>query len=277
MITAYATIQILGKDPSGYWYEIQYPQAKTGVGWVTSQYVNVQNARALQVVAIGSGAGLPGVITQQVNVRSGPGTEAGSVGILNARDLVNLTGKDPGGLWLQIHFAGAADGKGWVAAGYVQASGIEQLPVIGQAGQVIGTETPTGVPPTAIPTAAVAADDHDSADSPAVDVTLSPTGARSFIYSSALSAPTGDAADWIRFRAYGGGASIRLDCSAPTLLKLHLTLDGNEFAGPTLPTCGSSGTLALVSGRQYLLEISLAPAQGAAQYIQYTVAIETQP
>ncbi len=277
IIDANASVEILGKDPGSNWYQIRYATGKNGVGWVTSQYVNVQNAGSIPILSLAPGSGATGVITQQVFVRSGPATDAGAVGILNARDVVAIVGRDPGGLWLQIQFAGGPEGKGWVAAGYVQAIGLDQLPIVGQSGQTIGTPTPTGVPPTSIPTPAIALDDRDSAEASAANITLSPGGVGTFMYSSDLSGPTGDASDWLGFTPYGRSLGIRLECQPDQPLKVQLTSEGSPIEGITLPTCGSSARINVEPGRTYLLEISFAAAQAGQVYVHYTLTIQSLP
>jgi uncharacterized protein YraI len=277
MIEPFSSVQIRGKDPSGNWYEIEYAQGKDGLGWVTAQYVTVQSQAAIPVVAGASESGPSGVITQQLNVRSGPGTDSNSVGTLNARDVVVLVGKDSGGLWLQIQYPAGPEGKGWVASGYVQADGLDQLPIVGQTGQVIGTETPTGIPPTAIPTSGIAATDDDSAQAPAADVVFSPEGAGSFIYSGDVSAPAGDAEDWIRFTPYGTRLSARLDCQGTAILRLELTHSGQMQTGQDLPACGTAGILTLSAGQPYLLRLFLNPGQGQQEYAHFTLTMDSLP
>ena len=41
IIEPYVKIQVIGKDPSGNWYQIIYPQSNAGRGWVTAQYVEL--------------------------------------------------------------------------------------------------------------------------------------------------------------------------------------------------------------------------------------------
>jgi len=277
MIEPFTSVQIQGKDPSGNWYEIEYPQAKDGLGWVTAQYVNIQTQDAIPIVAGAAGSGPSGVITQQVNVRTAPGTDSNSLGTLNARDVILLVGRDSGSLWLQIEYPAGPEGKGWVAAGYVQADGLDQLPIVGQTGQVIGTQTPTGVPPTVIPTPGFAAADNDSAQSPAADVTFSPGGAGSFIYSSDLSAPAGDSEDWFRFTPYGTRLSARLDCSGAAPIHVELTHDGTPVTGQDLAVCGTSRILALSARQPYLMRLFLNPAQGQQEYVHYGLTLESLP
>ncbi len=277
MIDPFTTVLIQARDQSGNWYQIQFPQGNQGFGWVTAQYVTVQNPAAIPVVTSAAGAAPSGVIMQQVNVRSGPGTDANSVGALNARDVVALTGKDQTGLWLQIQYQAGPDGKGWVAAGYVQANGFDQLPIVGQTGQLIGTETPTAVPPTALPTPGIAVQDNDSAQAPAADVTFSPAGAGSLIYSSSLSTPAGDAEDWIRFTPYESRLRIGLACLGNGDLRLALTTKSLPVINQQLPGCGATTMLTLVAMQPYLLQLTLGAVTGQQQYLQYTLTVVNLP
>ena len=129
------------------------------------------------------------IIQQQINVRSGPGTSFNSLGTLNPQDVVTLTGKDANGAWLQIDFAAGPEGKGWVNAAFVQASGVETLPIVTEGNVIVGTGTPTTAPPHAAPTVIPALADGDSAVAPAVNVALTAPGTRSFQYSSDVSSP----------------------------------------------------------------------------------------
>jgi hypothetical protein len=59
-----------------------------------------------------------------VNVRTGPSAAVyPSVGHLNPGDTAPAHGKSPGGDWVQIEYAAAPNGKGWVYAPYVAVSG----------------------------------------------------------------------------------------------------------------------------------------------------------
>ncbi len=277
MIEPFTSVLIRGKDPSGNWYQIDFPQGKAGVGWVTSQYVAVQSQAPIPVVLMAAASGLSGVITQQVNVRDGPGTDSGTLGILNARDVVALTGRDPGGSWLQIQYPGGPGGRAWVAAGYIQTDSLNQLPVVGGSGEVIGTETPTGVPPTAIPTPGIASADNDSGQSPAADITFSPAGIGSFIYSGDLSAPTGDTEDWIRFTPYGTSLSARLDCQGNGVNQVEMMISGAPIGDQQLPICGATRILDVTPRQAYLLRLFLSTTEGQQVYVRYTLTIHSLP
>jgi hypothetical protein len=66
--------------------------------------------------------------SDQVNVRSGPGTQYTLVGILIAGQQVPGLGRSPGGDWIQIAYAGVPGGIAWVYAPYVDFIG--NLPIV---------------------------------------------------------------------------------------------------------------------------------------------------
>ena len=79
--------------------------------------------------------------SRNINVRSGPGTDNGAIGILTFLDCLYFDGQSPDGTWLQIspdqaQYSGFA--WGWVRSDLVRPQDFAQLPVI--------------FPPTATPT-----------------------------------------------------------------------------------------------------------------------------
>ncbi len=271
-------LQILGKDPSGSWYEIEYAGGKDGKGWVTSQYIDVRDSSAIMVIGSTTAGSLSGTITQQVNVRRTPGTDSEAVGILNPKDVVAVIGKDGSGSWLQIQFAPGSEAKGWVAASYVQTTGIESLPIIVQNGEVVPTETPAASSgTTATPSFAPAREDNDSAASPAVTVAFSPAGMGSLLYSSDVSAPQGDAQDWIGFTPYGNRVVVDLVCTGNGTIEAELTQGGAAVQMGGRPTCGNITVLSLSPRMAYVLRLSLSAGPAALEYFQYTLSIDGQP
>ncbi len=83
----------------------------------------------------------------QINVRSGPGVDYPTVGILTARQKVPAKGRSPGGDWVQIVYPGVPDGVAWVYAYLVRVYG--DLPIV----ELPPTPTPR-VTPTIDPTLA---------------------------------------------------------------------------------------------------------------------------
>lgn len=84
---------------------------------------------------------------EQINVRSGPGTDYPKIGVLLNRQQVPALGRLPGGTWIKIVYQGVESGVGWVYAPLTQVFG--ELPI------VAAPPTPTPrVTPTIDPTLA---------------------------------------------------------------------------------------------------------------------------
>ncbi len=277
ILPANSKVQIVGKDPGENWWQIIYGQGNDGKGWVTAKYI--KTASKPEVPVIGGSASNPengnaGVILQKLNIRSGPGVSFNSIGTLNAQDVVNLTGKDAKGAWLQIQFAAGPDAKGWVNAAFVQAQDVANLPIIADSGQVVGTGTPVNTPLPPSPTVAPAPDDHDSAQAPAVNVTFSANGTHAFQFSGDVSAPTGDTEDWIAFKPFRTPVLASLDCHGANSLKVEI-LENGQPTSLTL-TCGDVLRSWSVQAQQvYLIHLSANPSVEGLQYIQYTITIQT--
>lgn len=281
IIPADMRVEITGQDPGGNWWQINYPhpEANDGKGWVTAQYVTMPTAEEVPVIGgpqDDSNAGALAVIQQQINVRSGPGTDFNSLGTLNPQDVVNLTGKDPNGGWLQIDFANGPEGKGWVSAAFLQAQGVEYLPIVAESGQIVGTGTPTSVPPTPTPTVLPAREDRDSASSPIASVTFEPTGTQTFIYNGDLSAPQGDLQDWIAFIPYDRVVFTSLECRGSDGIKIQIL--ENSLPIDTSIKCGTQmEQLAVKAGSTYVLHLEAVPSGEILQYINYILTIKSRP
>lgn len=277
MIGPDTRVQVLGKDPSGNWVQILYKQGSDGKGWLTAQYVNVKDMNSIPVIGGVDGSGPSGVIIQQVNVRTGPGTDSNTVGILNPKDIVSLVGKDPNGAWLQIQFANGPDGKGWVNTAYVQASGVDTLPIVGGTGEVLGTGTPTSIPSTITPTLIAAPQDNDSAQAPAVNVSFSPIGTRSLIYSSDVSTPEGDPEDWIQFSPFSTTVNASLTCFGNGKLNVELLQAGKPVQNWGSLACGETKQIILSSSLPYLLRLSAVSQGSSLVSVHYIIIVETAP
>ncbi len=286
ILAPFIKVQIVGRDSSGAWYEILYPQGPGGAAWVTAQYINVQNKDRIPVV--GSPAGTPtlegatgtpsasGTVIQQVNVRKGPGTYFDALGTLNAKETAALTGRDASGSWLQITYAASPDGKGWVAAAFIQSAAVEALPIVGNHGMataVAGIPTSTPQPPS--PTPAVALPDGDSAQAPAASIIFAPAGTRALIYSSDLSAPEGDPEDFVGFTPYGPDVLISLTCTGSGELKTKLESRGTTVPNGGGPLCGQTKQLSLEASQIYMLRLSILSSNTLPSYVRYTIRIES--
>jgi PKD repeat protein len=80
-----------------------------------------------------------------LNVRTGPGTNYDIVGVLLNGQKVEITGRNADATWYQIRFSGSPAGVGWVAAAYVTAENVGNVPV------VQAPPPPSPPPPTPTP------------------------------------------------------------------------------------------------------------------------------
>ena len=271
-------VEIVAKDPAGNWWQILYPhaQAVDGKGWVTAQYITTVGKPEVPVVGgdvVNPENGNVAIVQQQINIRSGLGTSFNSLGTLNPRDVVSLTGKDANGAWLQIAFADGPDGKGWVNAAFVQAKGVENLPIITEAGDVIGTGTPTGIPSTPSPTVVAAWADNDSMNNPVVSVTFEQTGIHSFIYTGDISSPDGDSQDWINFIPDSQTVLISLECHGTNTVQTSMLVNGLTVDGDL--TCGDrTKNISVNAGSSYFVHLQMKPSTSSLRYLHYTIIIQ---
>ena len=281
VIPANMRIEITGKDPGGNWWQIHYPhpQAVDGKGWVTSEYITLPTTVEVPVVGgaeTGANRGNVAIIQQQLNVRSGPGTGFNSLGTLNPQDVVSLTGKDPNGAWLQIDFPAGPEGKGWVNAAFVQAQGAENLPIIAESGLVVGTGTPTVVPPTATSTMIPAPEDRDSASSPLTSVTFDPQGTQALMYNGDLSSPQGDLEDWIAFKPYDRFVFVSLECKGDDAIVVQL-LENDSLVNTYIECGAQTEELAVHPGSNYTIHLQAIPSAATLRYTGYILTIKTRP
>ena len=272
IIPANTRIEIIGKDPGGNWWQINYPhpEAVGGKGWVTAQYITVAGTPEVPVIGgiEAQNSGNVAVIQQQLNVRSGPGTDFNSLGTLNPQDVVNLTGKDSNGAWLQIDFPTGPEGKGWISAAFVQARGAENLPIIAESGLVVGTGTPTSLPATPTPTLVPAREDNDSDNHPLVSVTFDSASTQTFIYNGDVSAPSGDREDWIEFVSFSGRALLEVSCTGSDLL-IELTQNGQVIEQTACGTQQMISVAPYVSAQVHVRALS----ENSLSYSSYTVKV----
>jgi len=281
IIPANTMVEIIGKDPGENWWQINYPQGVAGKGWITAQYITTTTTP--EVPSIGGAGTDPNngnvaIIQQQINVRSGPGTDFNSLGTLNPQDVVVLIGKDANGVWLQIDFpAGAGpNGKGWVNAAFVQAQGVENLPIITETGLIVGTGTPTGIPFTPTPTVVPAWDDHDSSSSPIASVIFEATGTQTLIHNGDLSSPQGDSEDWIAFKSYSSFVFASLACTGTNSLEVEM-IENNLPMSLDITCSDQMKQVPVKAGSNYLIHLRTLPSTGNIQYTNYILTITTRP
>jgi uncharacterized protein YraI len=272
IIAANASVQIIGQDAGGNWWQITYEAGVDGKGWVTAQYVETAGKPEVPVIGgegTNPGSGKNAVVIQQLNIRSGPGTSFNSLGILNANDVVSLTGKNRDGIWLQIEFAGGPDGKGWVNAAFVKADTLDTLPIVSDLGEVVGTGTPMDTPFPPTPTIVPASMDFDSADAPLKTILLDRVGTQTLIYNGDVSVPNGDAEDWIAFTPYDNFVLVSIQCSGNGSLRVEVPGSGSNL------TCNDmTQAVPVQAGIVYLVHIEAMPSSGSLQYINYTLTIK---
>ena len=121
--------EIVEIDVQRLWYAVKVPGEINLQGWISKDYVKVQNADGLPVV--GQQAGAPVLIPLTlINIRAGPGQEFEVIGSLEKGQGAEIVGISANGEWWAIKFAAGPEGKGWVSAKFVKAENAEGVPVI---------------------------------------------------------------------------------------------------------------------------------------------------
>lgn len=275
VIAANAKVEIVGMDPGGNWWQILYPTDNEGKGWVTAQYV--ETASQPEVPVIGGDesnpiAGNRAVAIQQLNIRSGPATNFNSLGILNTNDVVRLTGRNSNGSWLQIEFAEGSNGKGWVNAAFIQAEGVDGLPIVSDVGEVIGTGTPMDTPLPPTPRVVPASMDNDSADNPIKTVILEDAGTQTVLYNGDVSSPDGDTEDWVAVTPNNDVIFIGIQCSGSASIQIEIA------RATTNILCNEDiKAIPVDENTGFLLHIIAVSSSSQLQYVNYTLTIKASP
>lgn len=277
IIAADSQVQITGKDIGENWWQIIFEAGVDGKGWVTAEYV--ETGDSTQVPVIGGEASNPqsgsaGIIVQQLNIRSGPGTNFDSVGILNANDVVNLTGKNSLGTWLQIDYAAGPEGRGWVNAGFVKSDDTASLPILSDTGDIIGTGTPANTPPPVTPTPAQAPMDFDNPENPIKTVILGGVGTHTVLYNDDVSAPIGDREDWVNIIPLSKYILLEITCvgSDPNISVIQNEKILNQITGPH---CNDfQEIIPIIPEVPVQIHVS-ALTEGSQRYTSYTIKVTT--
>jgi hypothetical protein len=122
-----------------------------------------------------------------------------------------------------------------------------------------------------------ASEDGDSADAPATDVKFSPSGTGSVFFASDVSAPEGDAADWIRFTPYSGTVTISLACRGNGQLTAMLLQGGVRVPEASGLTCGQATRLTVTAAESYTLQLQIVKGSSQLTNVQYTASIYGAP
>ena len=271
IIGAFVKVQVIGKDASGTWYQIIYTGSETGIGWIRAEYAQVNAPAEIPLVgsSAGSGSAMSGLVIQKINIRNGPGIGYESLGILSPNDVVFITGKDPSGAWMQIEFANAPEGTGWVASEFLQVSSPDSLPTIGETKQT--KEAPTSIASTPTTVFLAAIEDGDSMQAPLAAILFSSTNARALQISGDVSAPDGDAKDWIQFSADNRIVVIEAICSN-NVLQVELW-NAEALADTFLLSCGDKQTLTITPNNWYFLSLSI-PSANEPEHTNYILKLE---
>lgn len=302
-------IRAIGKDATGQWLMIIYPENSSTTAWLAASYVQLESGVLEKLPVMSSGlppaggqaASLPAetplpptptanpylaTVKNTINVRSGPASAFEALGTISAGTQVTLTGRDQINTWYQIDYPGGPNQRGWVAAAYVEAVNLQGLPYYDNQGQLIFAPTAAanpGQPTLTATTFAPAAGDGDSEEQPAVNLEFSPTGAQALTYSSDLSSPNGDEVDWVAFIPYvptseAGFVYMRLDCTGNGGITATLEKDSRPVPEAPQLVCGNYGlALKVLGGQPYMLVLRADGSGGPLRYVSYTLKISTTP
>jgi len=146
-------VSFQGRSAENTWVQIDYPSGPDSHGWILSSLVQANDgfgglpyfdvmgtpvtpapttdpnaAPTIEIPATPTApapaaAGAEAIVTNQINVRSGPAQSFESFGMLNPNDKVVVTGLTLNKYWYQIEYQASPSGHGWVASQYVRVTG----------------------------------------------------------------------------------------------------------------------------------------------------------
>ena len=122
------TYPVMGQNADGTWIEISVNGLR---GWVNRSYVLVTGAGALPVTYGGEPQETGFFVNaypNEVNIRSGPGTNYAIVGRMDWDETAPVVGRNANSSWWQIKFNGVI---GWVSAQYSTLEGSGFIPITG--------------------------------------------------------------------------------------------------------------------------------------------------
>lgn len=302
LLPADTRVQILGRDSTDRWLMVIYPPNSSTTGWVAASFIRLEGRELASLPVMQSGAPALALPTQPepsptanpyfatikttINVRAGPASTFESLGLIEAGKVVILNGRNQTNTWYRIYYPVGTQQTGWVAAAYVDAPNLQGLPYYDNQGNLVYAPGEGSAPgqPTLTPTAfSPAAGDGDSEQNPAVRLVFSPSTAESFSYSSDLSSPTGDDADWVAFVPYvptaeAGYIYLRLDCKGNGGITASVRKDGRPLPDAPQLLCGQYGlALKVLGGQEYLLVLRADGSGGPLRYVSYTLTLSLKP
>lgn len=136
---------VVGVSPDGGWWAIRLQSeiAPGGMGWVSTTYVDAFNTAGVPVIQppqpvppiyippVDPGSRVV-VTTEAVNVRSGPGTQYLSYGVVPKGTTLEALGINQDGSWVAVRLPTTVtpQSMGWVSAAYLEAFDAAVLPLI---------------------------------------------------------------------------------------------------------------------------------------------------
>lgn len=268
-VPAFNPVQIIGRDVSGFWLRIIF---NNDSGWVRADYVQVTDISAeIPVWDDGTGVGSAGrgVVLRGVNVRSGPGRDFESLGLLNQSDVVFILEKDSSGAWMKIEYPAAPDGTGWVAAEFLQIENTDAIPTPAITAQAAITQV-IEAQATSSP-AQEAWLDGDSVSAPLANFLLAAGSTRSAQFQGEVSVPAGDSEDWIAFSSDSDDVAIQVSCESG-IVKVELFPTGG-MSNILEMGCGDIRMFENAAEQPYSLRISPMPNDDAV-WAAYKIKIE---
>jgi hypothetical protein len=111
---------------------VNIPEARAGESLSQPEDIQAQQPTVAIPTVTGTPSGPVAIVysepEDQINVRSGPGTDYPKVGVLLNREQVPALGQTAGGTWVEIIYAGVEGGVAWVYAPLVRINGV--LPIV---------------------------------------------------------------------------------------------------------------------------------------------------
>ena len=124
------TLTLVGRNADGTWVKVRASNGQEG--WVNASYLTTSvPVSSLPIVdgSSGTGTATAVVTTGALNVRSGPGTQYGTVTVVYQGNQLTLIGRNSDGSWVKVRTANGTEG--WVNATLIQTNvPISNLPVV---------------------------------------------------------------------------------------------------------------------------------------------------
>ena len=129
LLLAGQSAEVIGLSSDNEWFVIRVPYVESGEGWVSADFVSVNNPEGIPVVEREIEPGGDDVLADDtprvraianVNIRSGPEMNYKKIGLLPAGDVAEVIGFSADRLWWAIKVPFAETGQGWVSVDYVE-------------------------------------------------------------------------------------------------------------------------------------------------------------